>query len=202
MNKWKLVIASMLSLTLLSGCQLMSGKTGDLDAVISQVVEGDRIDAPVEIADDVVFKTMDEKEKAEMFAELDKIEKHGAGTKSPISYSNVKELTSDEDYLNFVLDSNKAAQIIYLGFDECPYCKTFTPKLNQFAKENDLTIYYYNTRKRANDPNYESTVANFKIETVPHAFIMHKGKLVGKINDSSSMAAIEAFVNKVLELNK
>lgn len=174
-----------------------------LEEQVTSTVEAEgKLDAPVEIADDVAFLQMTDQEKAAAYAPLDQIEKYSAGKKSPISYSNIVEIKDQQAYRDFSLSTQKEAKIVYLGFDECPYCKAFTPKLSQFVKEMDVTVYYYNTRKRANDQDFESVIATFNVDTVPHAFIVKNGKPIQFINHTSTMADIEAFVAKVVEMNK
>ena len=88
------------------------------------------------------------------------------------------------------------AKIIYLGFDECPYCHAFSPKLNQLAKEKGVTVYYYNTRKHANDSNFESAMQVYGVNKVPNAFIVKGGKPGINVNHASKMAELEAFINE------
>ncbi|MBD3949229.1 thioredoxin family protein [Tuanshanicoccus lijuaniae] len=202
MNKYKMTLIAAAAAFLVGGCNIIS-KGGDASADIKQTVTAEnRLDKAVSIPEDTQFKTMDKAEKEKLYAELDKIEKFSQDTKSPISYSNIEEITSDAEYTDFILNSQKNASIIYLGFDECPYCKAFTPKLSHLAKEYGVKVYYYNTRKRDNDANFKSIVSMYNVETVPHAFIVKNGDVVNKINHEHSMTAIEAFVKKVADSNK
>lgn len=169
------------------------------DEVIEQVVKGKRQDGEVVFESDFRFENLTEEEKKAKFAEYDMIETFSKSTKSPISYSNIEELASQEAYTDFILSTMKETKIIYLGFNECPACKAFSPKLNQFAKEKGVQVYY-NTRSRSEDQDYEHVITSYQVDTVPHAFIMVKGKPVAKVNHASSMAALEAFVDKVIEM--
>lgn len=196
-----LLLVTTAAITLLSACDLMP-RLGSSNAEIEVTVQGERQDTEVAFADDVQLLNLSDSEKATLYADYDAIEKYSAGTKSPIAYSQVTELDSDQAYTDFILSTQKEAKIIYLGFDECPYCKAFTPKLNQLAKELDLPVYYYNTRRRENDLNYQSAMATYNVQTVPHAFIMKNGKVQAKVNHLSSMSAIEAFVKKTAEMNQ
>lgn len=191
------------SLVLLTGCQfLSSSNNSSIDTRITQTVEGERLDQEVIIPEDTSFLTMSQEEKEAAYTTLDKIALYSSDTKSPISFSMVQELSSEVAYTDFILSTQSQAKVIYLGFDECPYCKAFTPKINQLAEETETPIYYYNTRKRANDSNFETAMAMYNVETVPHAFIVKNGQVVSKINHDSSMDAIEAFFEKVKELNQ
>lgn len=200
MKKSLLLLTSMV---LLTGCQFLShSENQSIDTRITQTVEGDRVDQEVVIPEDTAFLTMSEEEKVAAYAALDKIALYSSDTKSPISFSMIEELTSEVAYTDFILSTQNQAKVIYLGFDECPYCKAFTPKINQLAKETETPIYYYNTRRRATDSNFETAMNMYKVETVPHAFIVKNGQVVSKINHDSSMDAIEAFFKKVKEMNQ
>lgn len=200
MKKVKLLVALMSATSILAGCDLLPKSGSEAQGTV--LVEGERIDAEVVIPEGIEFKSMSQEEKEQLFNELDQISTDANNTKSPISYDNISELKTEQAYLDFILDSQKEAKIIYLGFDECPYCKAFTPKISQFAKENNVTVYYYNTRKRANDSNFQTAMATYNVETVPHAFIVKNGKVVEKINHNNTMHSIEKFINKAVEMNQ
>lgn len=198
--KWMMALTSTL-LALGASIPIEVAATSQ-DKLIEQVVKGERRDGEVVFEDDFSFLNISAEEKQKRFAEYDMIETFSKSTKSPISYSNIEEITSQEAYTEFILSTMKEAKIIYLGFNECPACKAFSPKINQFAKEQGIQIAYYNTRSRAGDRDYDSVINSYQVDTVPHAFIMSKGKPIAKVNHASSMEALEAFVNKMVELNK
>ncbi|MBK0347608.1 thioredoxin family protein [Aerococcaceae bacterium zg-ZJ1578] len=202
MKKYKLTLIAAAAAFLVAGCDLVSQLGGSSADINQTVTEENRLDKEVVIPEDTQFKTMAQAEKDKLYAELDKIEKHSEGTKSPISYANVEEITSDAAYTDFILGTQNEVGIIYLGFDECPYCKAFTPKLSHLAKEYGVKVHYYNTRKRSDDASYQSIIGTYNVETVPHAFIVKNGEVVDKINHEHTMNAIEAFVKKVAELNQ
>lgn len=61
----------------------------------------------------------------------------------------------------------KAGQIIYIGFENCPFCRKFVHTLSPLAKEKNLRIYYVDAR----DPDYKEEIKNFRkkydLQTVP-----------------------------------
>ena len=191
MNKKKLVKLSLVSL--LSGMLLATQSPVNISAETSSESE---VDSIVSIPEDASWLQLPQNEKEAIYSELDKIDLSTKDTTSPMSYSNVKEVKTQQDYTDLILSTTKKKVIVYLGFDECPYCKVFLPKLNQLAKEKDVTIYYYNVRKHRNDSNFQSAMEVYQVDAVPNAFIVKQGKPIKNVNYDSKMTDIEAFVEE------
>lgn len=183
-------------------CALLGGvvNTGHNVLYMEEASDKAIVDDLVEIQKDIEYLKLDEKAKKEAYTKLDNIKKSSHDSKTPLSFSQIKEVTSEEEYSQLLLNSKKEAFILYLGFDECPYCKAFTPKLNQLAKEMKLDIYYYNVRKRNQDPNFKTAMAFYKVDSVPHAFIVQDIKVKGMVNYDSTMEEIEQFLIKFTKL--
>lgn len=71
---------------------------------------------------------------------------------------------------------------LYFGFDDCPYCKEFHPILEEELAETEQTAYYYNTKKRAKDVNYDEVLNTYGIAFVPILIKLEDGKAVGSVN--------------------
>jgi predicted bacteriocin transport accessory protein len=71
---------------------------------------------------------------------------------------------------------------LYFGFDDCPYCKEFRPILEEELAETGQTAYYYNTKKRVNDANYDEVLDTYGVEFVPLLIKLEDGKVVGSVN--------------------
>lgn len=71
---------------------------------------------------------------------------------------------------------------LYFGFDDCPYCKKFRPILEEELAETGQTAYYYNTKKRANDANYDEVLDTYSVAFVPVLIKLEDGKAVGSVN--------------------
>ena len=71
---------------------------------------------------------------------------------------------------------------LYFGFDDCPYCKKFRPILEEELAETGQTAYYYNTKKRANDANYDEVLDTYGVAFVPVLIKLEDGKAVGSVN--------------------
>lgn len=146
----------------------------------------------------LVIKDLKAKEKKALYEKLDKILYSPETKEKAEELSNFEVIDSDKAYDKFIKESKKEAQIIYFGFQECPYCRAFSPKINQLAKEAQVTIYYYNVQDRQEDKNYIDIIETYGIDSVPHAFMVKDGKPDKIFLDSqSTMADMEAFINKV-----
>lgn len=156
----------------------------------------DRIDAAVEIPSEAHFLKMDNDAKSLVYASLDLIGTNAKSNKPAKDYSQIVEITSEDAYAKLLESTEEQAKIIYLGFDECPWCKAFLPKINQLASEFDVTIHYYNTRSRQVDSTFMSNMKHFGVDTVPYAFIMEDGDNKERINHMSSMQQIEDFFSQ------
>lgn len=154
----------------------------------------ERQDQIVTIPEETEFLTMDEQAKETIYESLDAIGTSSEAETVPEDYSHIEEINSEQEYVDLLVASQDQAVIIYLGFDECPWCKAFSPKLNQLASEYDLPIYYYNTRAREQDVTFTSSMETYGVDTVPYAFIVDSNKAQERINHHSSMEQIEEFL--------
>lgn len=159
------------------------------------LLDSERIDKPVDIAENIKFKAMSGQAKAEVYKSLDEIGTSSKMTKLPEEYSHIQEIDSEHTYLELLESSQEQAVIVYLGFDECPWCKAFSPKLNQLASEFDIPVYYYNTQVRNQDESFTKAMEIYDVDTVPYAFIVDKHEAKERINHHSSMEQIEEFIN-------
>ena len=153
---------------------------------------------PIRFPDNFQIKDLKPNQKADLYQQLDAITRYdGSQEPDPSSYSQVHPIESQADYEALIQASQDQPMVFVIGFDSCPYCKAFVPKLNQLAKEAQLAVYYYNTDKRQNDDNFDQVIKEvFQIQTAPHAFIVQEGKARHPLNDQSTMAEIEAFVEE------
>ncbi len=176
--------------------------TANSDNESNDVAEEDLIDGEVIIDDNLQFLAMEPAEKAARYAEYDHINKNTLTEVAALDFSQVEEVASEEEYNELMEKSMDEAVVLYLGFDECPYCRAFIPKLNHLAKELDVTLHYYNTNRRADDRNFNDVIQFLNIETVPHAFILQQGEIKARINHQNTMQEMENFLREVVELNK
>ena len=76
----------------------------------------------------------------------------------------------------------KDVAYLYFGYDDCPYCKEFRPILEEELAETGQTAYYYNTKKRVNDANYNEVLDTYDVAFVPVLIRLEDGKAVGSVN--------------------
>ncbi len=100
---------------------------------------------------------------------------------------------SVSEYLDL---SQKDENIIFLlGKDNCPYCKTAIPILQELAKKYKLTIYYLNITKFQGDDQDRFLESNefFKTVGTPFLFITNQEDLLDYINGLTDTAHYKKF---------
>ncbi len=146
--------------------------------------------------EDFKLADLSKKDKNDLYRELDSVTQLHDSMPKATSYSQIEPFHQYKDLEELLKNSQSKPIVIYFGYDTCPYCRAFVPKVNQLAKENDVTIHYYNTDEHFNDPDFNAIVEPFKIETVPHAFLIEDEKIIEVINEKSEMKEMEDFFNK------
>lgn len=184
----------LLSCTLTLASSIIPQILAETTEVTEKQEAANEIDQVVKIDPNTKFLQMSPEEKAEAYKKLDQIELTSQEIEPEPEYSQVRLIKSEKDYQALINQSKEKPVVIYLGFNECPYCRAFLPKFNHLAGEMNIDIHYYNTTDRKKDSNFSQVVDFFKVQTVPHAFIVHQGKIVNKINNQNSMEEIEKFL--------
>lgn len=181
-------------LLVLAACNQASTKeesvTSDEESVAESV---ELVDREVTFEEGTQLLSLDAADKAVVYAELDEVDIF-TGEPASSAYSQLIPVESEQAYADLLISTNDQAAIVYLGFDECPFCKVFSPKINQLASELGVDIHYYNTTERGNDATFANAMQLYNVDTVPHAFIVENVKAGSKINHESSMEEIEAFL--------
>lgn len=102
------------------------------------------------------------------------------------------------------IDSAKAQQlvkgdgeaVIYIGKEECPYCRKFVVKLDKVAKETGAHIYHVNSVEESDLEGIAAFRKEYDIPTVP-GFIYKNGETLRvKCDSSMPEEEIKAFMNK------
>ena len=155
----------------------------------------DKSDALITFEKDFKFSDLSDKEKKKRYESYDQIKTSPEADNTVEKLSNIELMESDKSYDQLLKESKEEPQIIYFGFEACPYCRAFAPKLNQFAKEKDVNIHYYNVDERQEDKNFIQVIEAFNIDSVPHAFMIKDGKIQKDFLDSqSTMEEMEEFM--------
>lgn len=89
-----------------------------------------------------------------------KYQKLDLNPNNPIKYSNYEEILD--------VIENKTG-IIYLGFPECPWCRTILPVLFDVSKDNDINSIYYLNIKNERD-----------------SYVVEDGKLVYQLDEKGN----------------
>lgn len=92
----------------------------------------------------------------------------------------------------------ETGQIIYIGFDTCPYCRKFVHKLSPLAEDKDLVIHYVD----AKNPDYTEEINEFRekysVKTVPG--LLYSSKTAGLIVKHDSSLTPEQILD-IIEFN-
>lgn len=186
-------------LFLLAACQqaqTSEDSNASNEAQTEETVE--LVDREVTFEEGTHLLDLDAEEKAAIYAELDEVDLYTGETEAQV-FSQLKPVESEKAYADLLVSTNERPAIIYLGFDECPFCKVFSPKINQLASELGVEIHYYNTKERGNDATFANAMQLYNVDTVPHAFIVDGVKVGSKVNHESSMEEIEAFLLEFID---
>lgn len=86
-------------------------------------------------------------------------------------------------------------QVVYIGRQNCPYCRKFVAKLSALAQRHDLQVHYV----QANHPEYSDDIASFRdkygIQTVPGLLYSLGNELRVRTDSTMTEAEILAFVD-------
>lgn len=61
----------------------------------------------------------------------------------------------------------KSGNIVYIGFDSCPYCRKFVHKLSLLAEEKELTIHYVDAKNADFTEEITDFRKKYNVKTVP-----------------------------------
>lgn len=90
-----------------------------------------------------------------------------------------------------LLEEN-TGQIVYIGFESCPYCRKFVHKLSPLAEEKELDVYYID----AKDAEHTEEIADFRekyeIKTVPG--FLYSSKTAGIVVKTDSSLTPEEIL--------
>lgn len=81
--------------------------------------------------------------------------------------------------------------IIYIGRENCPYCRKFVDKLSKLAPKIAAPIYYIDSIA---DPNIEAFREEYRIVTVPGFIVNKEGELDVRCDSSMPEEEILAMV--------
>lgn len=106
-----------------------------------------------------------------------KYQKLNLNPNNPIKYSDYEEILD--------VIENKTG-IIYLGFPECPWCRTILPILFDVAKDNDINTIYYLNMKNERD-----------------SYVVEDGKLVYQLDENGKeIKGTEGYFKLLKALDK
>lgn len=96
-----------------------------------------------------------------------------------------------------LLEAN-AGNIVYIGFDSCPYCQKFVHKLSPLAKEKELDIHYIDAKSTDYVEEIEEFRKKYEVKTVPG--LLYSSETAGLIVKTDSSLTAEEIL-EIIEYN-
>lgn len=137
------------------------------------------------------LEEMDYERKEELYATLDKVNV-GNSMNDIDSYSHIENVESFKTLTHLIDEKNDLS--LYIGFDECPFCQAFSPKVNLIAEYYDITLYHINTNE-ISDEDYQLLRQTFEFDKVPMLIKIKDQKEIDRLDQFSSMEEIELTLN-------
>lgn len=95
---------------------------------------------------------------------------------------------------------NKKTVITVIASTTCPYCQQYKPVIKEYAKDNDLKLYFFETDK-ASDADYNAITSTFNLENyegyIPYTFVVQDGKFLGDVTGGMEKSDIIKFLSSV-----
>lgn len=87
---------------------------------------------------------------------------------------------------------------VYIGRPTCEECKRFTPILQEVIKENNETIYYYNTDKarEANEEEMINVLKKLEVKIVPTIIHLKNGEIIKKAGGYQDKSSLEKLLKE------
>ncbi|MBG9987454.1 thioredoxin family protein [Aerococcaceae bacterium DSM 111176] len=181
MNKYMKLLSLLTVIVLLVGFDIPNNEA---------IIEEDRIG----FGEEYKIQELSSNDKEDMYQSLDVIQKIETEMPGITEYAQIEPFDDYESFIQLMENSKEEPQVVYFGYDACPFCKAFTPKISQLAKEFDVTINHYNTDENMGSEDFLKIVAPFSLQTVPHAFLIEDEQVIDILNDKSTMEEIETFI--------
>lgn len=95
--------------------------------------------------------------------------------------SNTKAINVEEFF--GLIDSNETAYI-FIGFEDCPYCRAFSPKLYKFSLITNRTIYYFDLQKETGNLSIEqrnqltTILTSMNFQGTPYIGLIDQGNIL------------------------
>lgn len=76
------------------------------------------------------------------------------------------------------ISNTKKNSIIYLGRETCPTCREFVSQVKKVNSSDRQKIYYIDTKKQSNNPQFKKFIKKEKISTVPTLIYIKRNKII------------------------
>ena len=92
----------------------------------------------------------------------------------------------------------KTGEIVYIGFDSCPYCRKFVHKLSPLTEEKELEIHYVDAKNTDYTAEIKEFRQKYNVETVPG--FLYSSETAGLIVKHDSSLTPEQILD-IIEFN-
>ncbi|MHC5268343.1 thioredoxin family protein [Enterococcus sp. LJL98] len=75
------------------------------------------------------------------------------------------------------LKKEDSRTIIYFGRASCKYCELYRPVLQSYIQSANKNVYYFDTDKFRDSPQFGSILVDFNIQSVPSLAVIEDGKI-------------------------
>ena len=114
-------------------------------------------------------------------------------TSSEPDFSVLTSINS-QGVLDFLTEEKSG--FLYVGRPSCPVCQVFAPILTEVVKENNLTVFYFNTDETRSESAWNDALDAVDVPGVPTFMYIRDGQIVARFNNNGieSEDAILEFI--------
>ena len=77
-------------------------------------------------------------------------------------------------------------RFVYIGRENCPYCREFAPKLRKAARSINATVYYIDTENKTDE--LAKFAEQYHIDSIPTLLVFKDGQLQETLSNSSDIS--------------
>ena len=116
-----------------------------------------------------------------------------SGSQSEPDFSVLTSINS-QGVLDFL--SELKSGFLYAGRPTCPHCQAFAPILIEVVREQNLTVYYYNTDATRGEAQRSEVLEALNITGVPTFMYIQNGQIAGVLVNTTSREALIDFISQ------
>lgn len=105
---------------------------------------------------------------------------------------------TEDDIRNFSSSISGEKTFYYFSRNKCPYCISFNENLENWCRENNIFLYYFDAQDlyETNPEEYEELKKFLDINGVPAVFLVDNQVIVRRFEGESIKQDIESFLHE------